>query len=1259
METPDTTPPAPDPHTRSASDAASPGPTGSPQAPRSMGPRLVAVLLVAAGLWAVLTLRFQSELWPLFPAGLRSVEGLKLAQSTLSTGRELILVMESSPSEAVDKDKDKAATDALALLTTKLGALPSVAAVEPMLTGSPFPGASPAQTGQTGQASQKGQMKPSLLVAWFLANLPEAEFQRLVGRLTPEAISKRAEEVLTEMSGAPEPDQLLMLQADPLKLEELVLATFPESTRHALEKLKADMLAKAIAAGPPGAGADSGAASAPAEAPEGDGGKQPQPHTPVPAPAQPHVHALQIRSAAPLQGFEASQKFVAQVRSVIAEVIPDKAGNSGNAGSSPLRVYLTGRPAFVAEISSQMRTDMQVMITLATVLVALVFYLFYRTLAPLGWILLFVAFSLLAGAIAARLVFGELNVLSMAFACIILGVGMDYCILVYHLHAMRLRTRESWATLRHAIWLSAVTTAASFGILYFSSFPGFQQLAVLIAAGLLTIAYFATTWLGEVLEGSRPGIPAWIDPVSAAAGDLLDRNKTAVRWTAILALAAALAGAPWWMHYGFFNPSLDKLEPSHSEALRAQRLLTSAGRHDPAETEGRILRGTWQQIRATLAGDIASLSAAASASASESPAQAKQLQQLMGVAVLLPSSFDIDRNAAALPEGDVAQTFTAAMDKAGFEPEFGSATREVLDILVRWKASRAGVSTATSPLSDPLEPIARIVRSISSTPGPQREPFVSEPEHLAIVPAAPQSAQSSPVSLSAAAVPVSWPLLKQELSAAALADFSRLSVFMLGAITALCWLAHRSWRMVAINLIALAASMGLLGCLLILFHNSLSLMSLLAVPLLIGLVIDYSLHFLLELHHSDGSIREAYRHLAVPVLLTGITTLIGFGAPIASNQPALQNFGFVMDLGISSAVITALVLVPVLYHAIIGTRTEHPHYSRALYCVSCFSFGSFLVRCIPLPVLRRVAGSCGWLYAALKARAVYNVTQNLVLLQSPAATRNSANHLKAQARQTYAQFGMALADYFALGVRSRAQSLATISRREGYEHLKAAHEAGRGAILVTGHIGLFELGGMLMQEFGFKTIVLTLPEPSSELTDWRAAYRARWGVETMILGDDHFVYVQLMKHLREGKFLAVLIDRPHGDITRTVPVSFPGGSVAFSTGPAMLAALTGCPLIPTACVRLPDMSHSLQAWAPIPVPAAAARHPHLLEAATLQVANCLRPVILDHPTQWFQFVVPRPIPVHKSSASSVVSTTSAPGTTSAIKLKCDIPQPTT
>jgi predicted RND superfamily exporter protein len=136
---------------------------------------------------------------------------------------------------------------------------------------------------------------------------------------------------------------------------------------------------------------------------------------------------------------------------------------------------------------------------------------------------------------------------------------------------------------------------------------------------------------------------------------------------------------------------------------------------------------------------------------------------------------------------------------------------------------------------------------------------------------------------------------------------------MLAAIVVLCAVAQRSPVLLGLNLLALALAFCLFLGLLLITGAALTPLSLISIPLLIGLAIDYSLHILMGLEHERGDLLKTYDHLAAPVLLTGLSASIGFGVPMLTSQPALQNFGLVMDLGVVSSVVACLVFLPCVY----------------------------------------------------------------------------------------------------------------------------------------------------------------------------------------------------------------------------------------------------------------------------------------------------------------------------------------------------------
>ena len=94
----------------------------------------------------------------------------------------------------------------------------------------------------------------------------------------------------------------------------------------------------------------------------------------------------------------------------------------------------------------------------------------------------------------------------------------------------------------------------------------------------------------------------------------------------------------------------------------------------------------------------------------------------------------------------------------------------------------------------------------------------------------------------------------------------------------------------------------------------------------------------------------------------------------------------------------------------------------------------------------------------------------------------------------------------------------------GWEHFARAQSEKRGILLVTPHLGNWEFGGPLLTKRGVKLQVITLMEPGNGLTELRQASRARWDIETLVIGEDPFAFVEIIRRLEAGATVALLVD---------------------------------------------------------------------------------------------------------------------------------------
>jgi KDO2-lipid IV(A) lauroyltransferase len=194
--------------------------------------------------------------------------------------------------------------------------------------------------------------------------------------------------------------------------------------------------------------------------------------------------------------------------------------------------------------------------------------------------------------------------------------------------------------------------------------------------------------------------------------------------------------------------------------------------------------------------------------------------------------------------------------------------------------------------------------------------------------------------------------------------------------------------------------------------------------------------------------------------------------------------------------------------------------------------------------------------------------------------------------------------------------LADVVERDG-QLFRELLAAGRGVILVTGHYGNWEMGGVLTRRlFNLPLTVVTMPEVSPEVDRLRRSIRQRLGVESIEVRRSLDTPLRIARELRENRIVAMLMDR-HLDRDR-VDVSFLGRSAAFLRTPALMGYLTGSPLVPCFIERLAPGRFRLRPGTPIVVARDRPRE-EAIQTAAQQFADQLSARIRRHPQFWYQF----------------------------------------
>ena len=907
-----------------------------------------------------------------------------------------------------------------------------------------------------------------------------------------------------------------------------------------------------------------------------------------------------LEASSALSNYRACAAWLADIQSAVSRC----QGSPGWPGQVVVRY--TGAPPFVTEIATGMERDMRGSVLSAFVLIIVLFGWAHRSWRPLMWLMAMLVLVVVGALALGGLFFGKLNAVSLGFAAILLGLAVDYGLVLYQeaLAAPHLSVSELRRVIAPSIVWSAVTTATAFALLNFAGLPGLTQLGSLVAMGIL-LAAVVMLYAFLPLALHRRGPP----PTAArypAAAPYAATGKSLVLCRVLSLAAACAAGVILWRAWPPVDHTARSLQPRHSSAQVAldelQAELNRQG--DPLLL---VVSGSDE-------GEVARSLDAAGAHLARAVTNGA-LRSFMLPTALWPHP---ERQRLNLPVAGALATqvdgMKAAAAQAGFTTEALALTETVLRT---WKLA-AGTANVLWPTNESCRWLLK------------RATAWTGQDWLAVGALYPgtNAVTASTIRQLDPGVPGVWLTSWTLLGEALLQDVERRLWGIMGAMLAMVgvclWLAFRRWRQVLLSFAALAFSLLVLLAVMGLARWSWNLMNLLALPLLLGAGVDYTIHVQLALRRNAGDVVSMRRVTGRAVFLCAATTVAGFGSNALSGNAGLASLGLVCSTGIAIVYLSSVFLLPawwcLLERAAQTEKTESPEHARrtpadtavptSWYRAWLWRLGLAVVRVLPAWLVNGVCVALAELHFRVHRRRREIVVDNLL----PVCSGDRSAAAKS-ARRLYRNFALKLADLWRL--ESGTPVPRWMTQAGDPERLRAVHARGRGLLLVTLHLGNWEQGGLLLADLGIKLTVITLAEPEAGLTELRRASRTRWGIDTLLIGRDSFAFVEVIKRLQAGAAVAISIDRPPE--RGAVAVELFGKPFGASSAAAELARASGCALIGVTLVRtrqglavklLPEFQYDRHALG-----SREARR-----ELTQQILRAFEPEIREHLEQWYQFV---------------------------------------
>jgi predicted RND superfamily exporter protein len=564
----------------------------------------------------------------------------------------------------------------------------------------------------------------------------------------------------------------------------------------------------------------------------------------------------------------------------------------------PLQILVTGRSAYVAEISLSMRHDIVVTLLGSILLVSGVFYIGFHRWRPLAGMGLTLLLCCLVALAVGLLIFHQLNMVTIGFSAILIGLGVDFAILVFGRYQQARdegidhpeAVSEAVKSLGKAIFFGALTTAVGFMALMLAGSQGFTQLGVLIALGITFAGIFMMTVFFLFLPRNNP---------VSRRDWMFELVKNYVRWTVrrpapmlwisvpVLLLLTAVALSP--KPPIIFDVSTNSMEPKHSDAGYALKTIMAKmpSRWEPVigmvkSGNAQQLHDYWQKVAAhweklQTAGKIKSYSTPAALALSperlQSNRQKLQSTNLTGARDAL--------EAAIAAEGFSHDTFDSAfvlLDQLRSAADPSSQ-------LPNWRTALPQSSGWWFLVDryfahDPL-----LTTGFVTTNEPVATQEQKEMLHREL------PVEGVPMVLSG------WSFTLTDL-----VPWSHRQLILISALMAvfdmtLLALLYRDWRLWLIQVATLAMAVCAMIASMKLLHIPLNLLNVLAFRLVLAIGVDYGIYVLL-VWQKAGQLDHDVAGVVKPVILAGLTAICGFGSLVAANNPTLAGLGYACAIGL-------------------------------------------------------------------------------------------------------------------------------------------------------------------------------------------------------------------------------------------------------------------------------------------------------------------------------------------------------------------------
>jgi KDO2-lipid IV(A) lauroyltransferase len=272
-----------------------------------------------------------------------------------------------------------------------------------------------------------------------------------------------------------------------------------------------------------------------------------------------------------------------------------------------------------------------------------------------------------------------------------------------------------------------------------------------------------------------------------------------------------------------------------------------------------------------------------------------------------------------------------------------------------------------------------------------------------------------------------------------------------------------------------------------------------------------------------------------------------------------------------------------------------------------------LARHLPRQAMSRGAFWAARLYYRLRPKYLRAARANVSrILGLPESDRSVARIAEAMVTNHFAVW----LDFLHFASRSPERAARLVESVEGYSNILEARGIGRGVILLTAHLGNWEVGGLMLAEMREPLSVVLVPDIFPGVERARRRVHERAGVREIPVGSGFAPTLAIMRALEKNGIVAMQGDR---DFNNTgLAIDFFGREAYFPRGPFRMAMATGATMLPSFIVRVPDGRYRAIIEGPLPIDRDGDREAALRRNIERYVA-VLERYVRQYPDQWYCF----------------------------------------